>query len=469
MFMPRRAVMRNRGIVVSAVIVFFLGNLCLADVGTDTTNENAELKARIEKLEKELAELKQMVKQQDEARIKEANILERRTANIEQKTMNAKPASGKKPVLSDLDLQIYGRIKVDASYDSSRMDLGDYAKWVRPDRGRNDHSQFDLTANETRLGLLIYGPNDQEFKTSGRVEMDFYGGGTENKPVPMMRHAYLNFEWPQDKFSILAGQTSDVISPLWPDTLNYTVGWWTGNIGYRRPQIRLTKIYSIAKDTDLKLEGAIARTMGRTNSNILAADQSDSGEDAGLPSIQGRVSLTLPSWGSKPATVGFSSHYAKESYDVNAAGSKIAADRKEFDSWSLNLDVQQPVNEWLSFKGEFFTGQDLDAYLGGIGQGVNTVRNKEIRSKGGWAQASFGPWGKWSFNLGVGADKVNADDLVGMTGDRRKYNQSIFGNVLYNFDKNAQIGFELSQWHTEYVDLGDADSVRAQTSFIYKF
>ncbi|MGD0553099.1 MAG: DcaP family trimeric outer membrane transporter [Sedimentisphaerales bacterium] len=461
--------MRNRGIVVSAVIVFFLGNLCLADVGTDTTNENAELKARIEKLEKELAELKQMVKQQDEARIKEANILERRTANIEQKTMNAKPASGKKPVLSDLDLQIYGRIKVDASYDSSRMDLGDYAKWVRPDRGRNDHSQFDLTANETRLGLLIYGPNDQEFKTSGRVEMDFYGGGTENKPVPMMRHAYLNFEWPQDKFSILAGQTSDVISPLWPDTLNYTVGWWTGNIGYRRPQIRLTKIYSIAKDTDLKLEGAIARTMGRTNSNILAADQSDSGEDAGLPSIQGRVSLTLPSWGSKPATVGFSSHYAKESYDVNAAGSKIAADRKEFDSWSLNLDVQQPVNEWLSFKGEFFTGQDLDAYLGGIGQGVNTVRNKEIRSKGGWAQASFGPWGKWSFNLGVGADKVNADDLVGMTGDRRKYNQSIFGNVLYNFDKNAQIGFELSQWHTEYVDLGDADSVRAQTSFIYKF
>ena len=109
--------MRNRGIVVIAVIVFFLGNLCLADVGTDTTNENAELKARIEKLEKELAELKQMVKQQDEARIKEANNIERRTSNIEQKTMNvepAKPVSEKKPVMSGLDVQIYGRIKADA-------------------------------------------------------------------------------------------------------------------------------------------------------------------------------------------------------------------------------------------------------------------------------------------------------------------------------------------------------------------
>jgi hypothetical protein len=464
--------MRSRRLVVITIIVFFLENLCLADVGTDMSNQNAELNARIEKLEKELTELKQIVKQQNEARIQDANNIERRTSNIEQKTMNvepAKPLSDKKPVMSNLDVQIYGRIKADASYDSSRMDVGDYAKWARPDRGRNDHSQFDLTANETRLGMWIYGPKDQEMKTSGRVEIDFYGGGAENKPNPMMRHAYLNFDWPQDKFSILAGQTSDVISPLWPDTLNYTVGWWVGNIGYRRPQIRLTKSYSIDKDTELKLEGALARTIGRTNSSILTADQSDSGEDAGFPTIQGRVSITLPSWGYKPATVGFSSHYGKESFDVNSNAGKTATGSKDFDSWSLNLDVQQPVNEWLSFKGELFTGQDLDAYLGGIGQGVNTVRMKEIRSQGGWVQASLGPWGKWSFNLGVSADRANKDDLEGMSGDKRKYNQSIFGNVLYNFDKNAQIGFELSQWHTDYVDLGDADSVRAQTSFIYKF
>jgi hypothetical protein len=116
-----------------------------------------------------------------------------------------------------------------------------------------------------------------------------------------------------------------------------------------------------------------------------------------------------------------------------------------------------------------FEGQDLDAYLGGIGQGVNTTRNKEIRSQGGWVQASLGPWGKWAFNLGVSADRANENDLEGITADKRKYNQSIFGNVLYNIDKNAQIGFELSQWHTEYVDLDSGDSVRAQTSFIYKF
>jgi hypothetical protein len=333
-----------------------------------------------------------------------------------------------------------------------------------------------MTANESRLGMWIYGPKDGEVKTSGRVEIDFYGGGSENKSNPMLRHAYLNLDWPKDKFSILAGQTSDVISPLFPDTLNYSVGWWVGNIGYRRPQIRLTKSYALDENYTLKFEGALARTIGRTNSGILAADQADTGENSGMPSIQGRVSMTFPSWGYKPATVGFSSHYGKEKYDTADAVGGVATGSKEFDSWSLNLDALQPVNKWLSFKGELFTGKNLDAYLGGIGQGVrNTgtaavpIYDKEIGSKGGWVQASLGPWGKWSFNIGASADDVDEDDLAGMAGDRRKYNRSIFGNVLYDVDKNAQIGFELSQWHTEYVGEDDADAIRAQTSFIYKF
>ncbi len=33
----------------------------------------------------------------------------------------------------------------------------------------------------------------------------------------------------------------------------------------------------------------------------------------------------------------------------------------------------------------------------------------------------------------------------------------------------VEVDFELSQWHTEYQDQRDADSIRAQTSLIYKF
>ena len=78
---------------------------------------------------------------------------------------------------------------------------------------------------------------------TGKLDLFYGAGGAENKAEIMMRHAFFKLDWPQERFSIIAGQTSDVISPLLPDTINYSVAWWSGNIGYRRPQIRITKDY----------------------------------------------------------------------------------------------------------------------------------------------------------------------------------------------------------------------------------
>ena len=71
--------------------------------------------------------------------------------------------------------------------------------------------------------MKIKGPSSDNIKTSGVVEIDFYGGGAENKGQPMMRHAYLQIDWVKEKFSIIADQTWDVISPLNPSVLNYSV------------------------------------------------------------------------------------------------------------------------------------------------------------------------------------------------------------------------------------------------------
>ena len=86
--------------------------------------------------------------------------------------------------------------------------------------------------------------------------MDFYGDGTvhENKAEPLLRHAYV--ELTKGNYDIIAGQTNDLISPLAPNTLNYTVGWDAGNIGYRRPQVRFTYTYPV--NAQNKLIGAIA-------------------------------------------------------------------------------------------------------------------------------------------------------------------------------------------------------------------
>jgi hypothetical protein len=435
--------------------------LCRA-AGSDLAGENAELRQRVERLEKELAEIKRLLAQQAPAQRSEVKPSEVAQRGEQRKIAEAAPAAPlKKPVWSNLDIQLYGYLKLDAAYDSSRIDDGNFAKWVDPENERDNDNQFNMTANQSRFGVQINGPDDEPVKASGRAEVDFYGGGSENKSHLMMRHAYMKLDWPEDRFTIIAGQTSDVISPLYPSTVNYSVGWWTGNIGYRRPQLRLTKQLALGCDTDLKLEGALARTIGRDN---MLTPKSESGEDAGFPSFQARASVTLPLFGAQKTTVGVSGHWGEEEYD-------IAGGEKDFQTWSLNLDLTQPVNEWLSIKGELFTGENLSAYLGGVGQGVITDTSKpnfykEIGSSGGWIAAALGPWDKVRFNIGTGMDDVDAGQIN--SGDRT-LNRSVFGNIIYSANKNTDIGFELSHWRTEYYGHGDADAIRAQTSLMYKF
>ncbi len=292
-------------ILLSLVLLVVLTEICRADKGVDLVQENAQLKQRVDKLEKEVEELKKLMMQQTQA----TKVEQPAVASVPVKpaepnvaappklseadmqkimAMLEKEAAKKKPVWADLDIQFYGRLKFDATYDTSRTEVGNYVKWVRSEASNDNDDEFDMTANETRFGMNITGPESDGVKTSGRAEIDFYGSAAaENKPEPMMRHAYMNLEWPAERFSILAGQTSDVISPLYPYTLNYSVAWWAGNIGYRRPQIRLTKSYAMAKDVDLKLEGAITRNIGSTGSFVVR----DAGEDSGFPGFQGRAEL----------------------------------------------------------------------------------------------------------------------------------------------------------------------------------
>jgi hypothetical protein len=435
--------MKNLQALLSLILLVSIVTVCPAANSEDLAKQNAEMQKKIDQLDKELESLKKAVGEQTG------------------QTMEELP----KPVWSNLDIQLYGYLKLDAAYDTSQIENGDYAKWVKSESTDRNDDDFNMTARESRLGMLINGPDNGEMKSSGRVEVDFFGPGVpENQARIMMRHAYLKLDWPEERFNIIAGQTSDVISPLYPHTVNYSVGWWTGNIGYRRPQIRLTKELGFVTGGYLKLEGAVTRTFGRTDK--FAADPNmDTGSDSGFPTLQGRASITGPMFGAQEATIGVSGHWGQEEYDTDVYGRD-----KKFDTWSLNLDYTQPVCSKVEIQTELFTGANLSAYLGGIGQGVTFLTDenkyKEVGSKGGWVAASLGPWGKKKFNVGVAVDDVDRND-VNVGG--RTLNRSVFGNVYYALNKQTDVAFELSHWRTEYRGPGDGESLRAQLAFIYKF
>lgn len=459
----------------SVIVSLLLTMVCVTVTNAqDLSKENIELKQRVTNLEKELAELKSIVLSQatqtttkkpltEQKPTTQAEIPSLSEEDFEKLAAIVKKNSAESALFPNIEFKPYGYIKWDASYDSSRINPGNYAKWVDPEGTRGDDDQFNMTANQTRLGMRINSTEDSYIKSSGLIEVDFFGNGSaENKPGILIRHAYAKLDWPEERFSILAGQTWDVISPLNPSTLNYSVQWWGGNIGYRRPQIRATKSFEISDLVDIKAEGALTRNIGFSSTSF-PNTPGDAGEDSGTPGFQGRLSTTFPLIAYEPTTVGFSGHWAEEELDTAASGA-----HKDFDSWSLNLDVTQPVNKWLAIKGELFTGKNLSAYLGGVGQGINTSTLSEIRSRGGWIAAALGPWDKWEFNAGYSVDDPDNGDLRGISG-ARELNRAVFGNVIYSINKSTQVGFELSHWNTDYRGQKDSDSIRAQTSLIYKF
>jgi hypothetical protein len=403
------------------------------------TEENKQLRERLERLEGELGKIKALLNERAAVPTTAATV-----------------STGKKPVVAGLDVELYGYVKLDAAHDSSVASIGNYARWAESRGAANQHDEFSMTANQTRLGLRIKGPESKTVETAGLIEVDFYGGGTENKPNPMMRHAYLTAFWPDLQLQLLAGQTFDTISPLWTPTLNYTVGWWQGDIGYRRPQLRLTETLKPADKVEVKLEAAAARTMsGRLTGT---ASYGDTGQESGIPTFQGRASVSFPLLTDKPTVFGVSGHFGQERFNGG----------KRIDSFSINADLTLPITKWLALQAEAFFGQDLDTYNGGIAQGVNTTTMKAIHSQGGWFAFALTPSPKWLFNVGAAIDDPRDGDLP-VAATSRTYNSVAFGNATYFFTPNFSLGVELSYLHTGYKTMKDGEDFREQLSVIYKF
>ena len=356
----------------------------------------------------------------------------------------------------------YGYIKLDASYDSAMTNDGNYVYYVLPYAEGEEDDEFNMTAKQTRLGIKLDGGGSDAVDMSGIIEFDFYGGGAENKPNPMLRKAYMLFK--TSAVDILAGQTSDVISPIVPTTLNYIVLWKSGDIGYRRPQIRLTKAVKVADDTKLKFAVSANRSMGRDKNG---------GETVGMPSFQGRVAVSTKLMGGV-AELGVSGLMGREE-----ATSVADTTTHELDQSVVAVDVSLPLGDMFSFKGQYFTGKNLGQYLGGIGQGIAEIPDEgagstelvEIEASGWWGQLTVQPTDELQINVGMGTD--NPELPEGDTANELERNTTFYGNLLWTVAPSAVIGVEWAGFETQYV-LEDGttecyENNRLQLSFMYKF
>lgn len=370
-------------------------------------------------------------------------------------------------VASGVETGLYGLVQLDVAWENHRAGTapGNLAYWA--ETGRHAQSgEWNLTANQTRLGFNLKGSDSGFYRLSGKVEFDFYGnGGSDNAPVPRLRHGYGVVAFPSLGLTALAGQTSDVISPLSPPSINAGVLYFGGNLGNRRPQFRLTEIVSLPGGAAGEVAVAAVRAIGSASPYV--ATSTDGGHDADIPAFQGRAGVSFPTWvDGRNATLGVSGHYGQE--DVLLDTASRSPNYETLDSWSANLDLELPLTGFLSLAGEAYRGENLDAYLGGINQGfVKDAPSsvKSVEALGGWVALRV-KYGAFTVNLGGGVDSAHASTVA--NGGKTR-NTNAFGNVGYSLAGGGRVALEVERIETDYKAGASEELWRTQAAYTYGF
>jgi hypothetical protein len=353
----------------------------------------------------------------------------------------------------------YGFARLDAIYEDSRTDSIQSPTFVRsedPSAGPEDEDRLTLHPRLTRFGVDLAGPVLEPLggaRLAGKLEIDFQNGGRESRAVPRYRHAYLSLGW--EGSTLLAGQTWDLISPLFPEVNADTLMWNAGNLGDRRAQVRYTLRPA---GTGLTAAAALGLT-GAVDEKDLDGDGVRDGEEAAVPNLQARLA-----WGRQLGAgrleVGAWGHVAREEVTTPVAG------ETEFESSSAGVDWSLPIGSGLTLRGELWTGQNLSDFRGGIGQGVNRARGEEIASRGGWAELGWKPGGRYSLYGGATVDDPDDDDLA--AGDRAE-NRTVYLVQRLDFHPAFRLGLDAIHWTTAYVGLDEGEANRLDLYAVYTF
>jgi len=393
-----------------------------------------------------------------------------------EKKLADEPVRWNELVMGNSKLKFYGFLRLDAIYDDSRPNNTQIPGFIRSEdprapstvaTGAND-DDFTLHPRLTRFGIDFDGPRIEPLgnpKVGGKLEVDFYNlPSSESRNAPRMRHAYLKLGW--NEASILAGQTSDVISPIFPIVNPDFVMWGAGNLGDRRPQLRGEFTPKLGPGKMIsQLEIGLTGADDAQDLDPTATSGFRDGEASGVPTLQGRLAYRFPNWDKQNIELGVWGHLASERTDSPIGTST----RREFDSEAVGIDLTLPIYKdmvWL--KGEAWTGKNLDDVRGGILQGINSTTGNEVSTQGGWFELGWRPSKWYSLHAGYSFDDPDNADLIGATTPGRAANHIWYSAVRGYFDP-IEIGMDYLNWKTEFIGFENGEDNRIQWFISYKF
>lgn len=356
-------------------------------------------------------------------------------------------------------LNLYGYVKLSSAYDSSRTAYGDASFWVLPDSASGGgKSELTFSARETRAGLNITTPESGGRNFSGRIELDLCDEPqTVNKYSPRLRLAYMDVAWSKG-WSLRFGQEWDTYVSFHPTIIDAGAIAYQGHLYGRHPQVKLTKDTKVGNNTTVTTKFALQH--GRNSSDLDGDGQPDENA-ASTPSVHASMVVKSKLFAGQDSIFSISGAYGREKLNGTAHPGT-------YKSWMIHGGVQLPLSQHFTLQGLAWTGENLDNYLGGIGQGVNAALGTEVASYGGWGQGVVTFNKKFKVGVGYGIDDPDDGDLE-LMGNARVANDKVFSNFFYNFTDRMTFSVEYSHLRTSYAVSDDARNHRVEFGAKYVF
>jgi hypothetical protein len=359
-------------------------------------------------------------------------------------------------------MKFYGLLRLDMDMDSQIPNQAQIPFFITSQSatGEKDSSNFSMHPRLTRLGFDYAASPIEIFdraKLGGKLELDFLNGGSESRQIVRIRQAYLKLQWNQ--MSFLAGQTWDVVSPLFPTVGAESVMWNAGNLGDRRPQVRLSYDPRMGGGR-WTFAGAIGLA-GAVDMLDLDGDGLREGEVSGRPNVQAYAGYSHPLW-----VKGQSASFGLSGVRSWQSANRAIAKRSEFSSQAINADFTLPLTRAISLRGESWFGRNLSDVRGGIGQAINMLTGQEIRSRGGWSEIKFRLSHYLSVHPGFSLDDPLDTDIPN---SGRTRNRTFYFATRINLSEQFQIGLDYLKWKTEYKGLLPGIDNRWNVFFQYTY
>jgi hypothetical protein len=315
-------------------------------------------------------------------------------------------------------------------------------------------SELTMTPRLSRLGLSIdrWDIKDDRIFGEGKLEIDFAGGGGAN--AIRLRHAYASVTRQRRQLGIelLAGQTWDLVSPLFPSAQNDAQLRYAGNLGDRRPQLRLS-IYPTDK-AHLAIAAAAPTVLD-------AQDLDGDGEADAMASARPMLQWLFE----VRSRLGRRGNLVRMGVSGHVAQTELA-DGTARPSASVAAHFYLPFSKQVFILGEGYLGSNLAEVGGGIGHGISEMTNEGVRALGGWLELALLPTERHMLSVGTSLDVANTEDL--QPGDRER-NGTIYSVLRYKPRPALQLGLEHLYWRTDYKDMprGVANRVNMHFSVFF--